>query len=173
MAGSFQGRLSELVAKTGSGGLSGRVVFNQIYAAYQHNSLELNHPQGGQAMFLTNAIVAGTPTMMQRLADAVLDGDLLQAMITNVERTATNASRRAPVEFWDLRKSANPQVRDNGKLVYNRPPEQRRLTEEETKQKVKWRNMGLGNKYPRPSRAKPKAPEGRSRNTPFVRRRDG
>lgn len=98
----------------------------------QHEDLTLRHPRGGQAKFLEAPLVENADRYMQHLADKLLEPDgLKDAMVDNVEDLSTQVSRLAPVDFNNLRRSAHPTVTDGEVVVYDRPPEQRRLTQQE------------------------------------------
>lgn len=113
--------------QVGRGKLRGVVRVNQRYAIYVHERTELRHPVGG-AKFLTRALYGNVGPTLQAIADQVFEAGPRQGMIDGMEGLAGATSRNTPVEFNNLRRSMNPKVYDNGALVYNRPPEQPRLS---------------------------------------------
>lgn len=129
----FDERMAELAELVGSGNLAGSVEVDQVYAQFQHEGLDLKHPNGGQAKYLEEPLYANADSYMERLADAVLEGGLDQAMIQNVENLSGEVEKKAPIDLGNLRESGHPVVTSNGVTVYDRPPIQRRLTEEELK----------------------------------------
>lgn len=125
----FVETLEVLIVKTGEGTLVGHVGFNQVYAHRQHEELGWKHPHGGQAKYLSTPLYANAGIYLQRLADAVLEGSLDQAMIQNVTELADQAADLAPVQplLGVLRGSAHPWVTSNGAVIFDRPPVYPRL----------------------------------------------
>jgi hypothetical protein len=117
--------------QVGSGWLTGKLVVDQIYAKYQHERVDLAHPRGGGAQFLRNPLNANHGDYLQRLARSMLSGDPAQTMAECMESLNSAMSAAAPIQYNNLRRSGNPKVFDNGREVYNRPPWQRRLSDEE------------------------------------------
>jgi len=150
MAGSasFVAALDRLSDKIGTGRIRGRVEVDQVYARYQHEGLDLNHPRGGQAKYLEQPLYANAPLYMADLAARVLpDGDLEQAMADCMEDLSGEVFDRAPIEFLDLRASGHPTVERGGAVVYDRPPMQARLTEPQLRAKSRLRRGGMGDGY--------------------------
>ena len=112
----------------GSGKLTGTLRVNQVYAKYQHQRMDLVHPRGGMALYLTVPFFTNYADYLQRLADAFLSGDPEGEMADCMEALNTAMSAHTPVLFNNLRRSGNPRVVSNGATVYNRAPWQRRLT---------------------------------------------
>lgn len=141
---SFDDGCRELEEKVGHGKLAGVLRIDQIYAASQHEGhwvtgplaghVIRQHPRGGQAKFLEEPLFAKAEDYMKNLADAVLDGFLVQAMAENMEDLADEVHDRAPRENDILRNSANPVVLDEDREVYNRPPLWERLSESDLKE---------------------------------------
>jgi hypothetical protein len=123
-------RLQELV---GSGHLKGSVYVDQVYAKYQHERLDLKHPRGGGAKYLEGPLLANYQDYLQRLAGSVLQGTLERTMADCMQALAGAMSRATPVEFNNLRRSAEVRVYSNGARVYTRAPEQRRLSAQQLK----------------------------------------
>lgn len=128
--GTFDERIGQLIARVGEGVLNAKVEFDQIYAHRQHFELGWAHPEGGEALYLQNALLERTPLYMEMIAEGVLDSPE-DAMIAVAEDLAEESAKRAPREFGFLAESAHPSVADNGVPVYDRPAAQRRLTEPE------------------------------------------
>lgn len=141
---SFTERLDELAERVGAGTLRGRVEVDQVYAQFQHEGLDLKHPRGGQAKYLEEPLYAKHGRYLERVADAVLDGDLVRAMADGMEDLSDEVERLAPVEFTDLRRSGHPQVEDGPLTAYDRPPAQLRLTEQQLRAKAQLRRFGDG-----------------------------
>ena len=136
MAGDFVARITDLMDAVGSGNLEGRVEFDQVYAHYQHEGLDFKHPQGGEAEYLRKPALANVNSSMRKIAERAITAegsDIEGAMIDVTEDLAKEASRRAPIEFGPLRGSDHPTVLSDGEVIYDRPPETPRLSEEEPK----------------------------------------
>ena len=131
MAGDFDERIRELAQQVGVGHLEGHVVVDQIYARFQHERLDLSHPRGGQAKYLEQPLHSEHRRYLQGIADTVLDEGPVPGMVEAVEDLSQQVETHAPVEFENLRESGAPRVVDGGRTVYDRPPKQRRLTEQE------------------------------------------
>lgn len=108
-----------------------------MYARYQHlpEGLDLRHPRGGQALYLSQPLLDNHPRYLQTYADRLLEDGGVGAMIGNVEDLAENGgvAARAPILWSNLRASGHPSVTSDGVTVYDRPPRQHRLSEEELK----------------------------------------
>lgn len=152
---SFSDRIDELIKQTGTGQLQGQVEFDQAYAATQHEGgwisgpnagrLITEHPGGGGSHYLSQPLLDGVTDSMQKLADHLLDdrsGALVEAMIDDVEKLADDSAAKAPIEFGDLRESAHPTVTDDGEVVYDRPPQVPRLSEEQLEAKARGAGRG-------------------------------
>lgn len=146
MASDFFELIDELQEEVGDGHLTGFVEVDQVYAAYQHNGLDLRHPEGGQALYLIAPLLERQRSYMQKLAEAVLKGpgELKKAMADGMEDLSDQVYELAPREFHDLRASGHPYVKDGDELVYDRQPYVHRLTEEELRAKDDLRRMGFG-----------------------------
>lgn len=136
--GSFAGSIDELLRSTPDSSLTGRVVVDQIYAHYQHEHPEFHHPRGGQAFYLQQPLYVKYRGYLTKLGKAALQGKLRDAMVANVEDLSHQVMLKAPWEYMDLRNSGHPQVEQDGKLVYDRPPLVRRLSDEELKHKGRY-----------------------------------
>jgi hypothetical protein len=139
--------MAELSDDVGHGILRGAVEVDQVYARYQHEGLDLRHPEGGQAKYLEAPLYQHHGTYVQKLADHVLAGDLPDTMARVMEDLSLEVYDKAPLEFGDLKASGHPTVVDNGTMSYDRPPNIHRLTPEELRIKAELRALGLGNDY--------------------------
>jgi hypothetical protein len=116
--------------QVGQGLLRGRVVVDQPYAQYQHEATWLRHPRGGQAKYVEVPLLRAADYYFHHVAEHVLEGDPVRAMRDNVEGFVTlQIPAHAPVDKAILRYSGRAIVEDNGKVVYNRPPVQKRVVE--------------------------------------------
>lgn len=140
----FVAALKELGERVGEGHLIGRVEVDQVYAQFQHEGLDLNHPRGGQAKYLEQPLFAGHRTYLERVAANVLDGDVVAAMASSMESLSAEVFKLAPVEFYDLRASGHPYVVRTGAIEYDRPPTQPRLTSAQLAAKNQLRKTGPG-----------------------------
>ena len=143
----FTTRIGRLMRKVGNGDLTASVVVDQVYAKYQHESLDLRHPNGGQAKYLWEPMFNNRNQYMAKLARNVLRGNLTRAMIDNAEDIVVGVIENAPVELADLHQSGAPTVTDNRSVVYQRPPVRPRLTPAELAAKSRLRTilgMNLG-----------------------------
>ena len=143
----FDERMAELAQNVGDGVLKGTLEVDQVYARYQHEGLDLKHPGGGQAKYLEQPLYDEHRDYVQRLADHVLDGQLVPAMTDNMEALSLQVYDKAPFEFGDLKASGHPSVMDGDRSAYDRPPNVHRLTEPELRAKAELRALGLGNTY--------------------------
>lgn len=126
--------LDRLLDEVGSGNLRGHVGFDQIYAHWIHEHVGFKHPRGGQAKFLSEALLINYSGYLQRIAELVVTPDgshIMAAMIRNMEDLSDSAEAKAPRQFGNLEKSGHPRVRDGLEIVYDRPPKMHRLTEAE------------------------------------------
>lgn len=134
MAGTFSRRIRELADQVGAGDLTGAVEVDQVYAAVQHERLDYNHPRGGQAKYLEQPLYDQHRDYLQSVADRVLDGEAEDAMTDAMEDLSGTVRTTAPVLYVNLRESGHPTVTDNGSVVYDRAPVQRRLTDAELRE---------------------------------------
>lgn len=148
MASSFFDRIDELISDTGEHHARGAVEVDQVYARYQHEGLELNHPRGGQAQYLKVPMVDRADEHMRRLAKHVLEpGGIADGMREVVETVAREVHDLAPREFDDLRNSAHLTVVKDDTTVFDRPPLVPRLNDEELREKDRLRHAGHS-RYP-------------------------
>lgn len=143
MAGDFGERIQDLIDAVGDGEITASLVVDQRYAAVQHEDGTLNHPRGGQAHYLSEPLTQRHRRYYADIADAVLDGNLVQAMTDAAEDLSDAVEDLAPREFHDLRHSGHPTVTDDGQTVYDRPPKVPRLTEAQLREKARRRGHSV------------------------------
>jgi hypothetical protein len=106
-----------------------------MYARYQHllEGLDLHHPRGGQALYLQAPLLENYPRYLQAYADRLLEDGGEQSVIDSMEDLAEEGgvATRAPILYANLRASGSPSVTSDGRSIYDRPPRQHRLTEDE------------------------------------------
>lgn len=100
-----------------------------------YEGLDFNHPRGGQALYLSQPLLDHYGDYLRSYADRLLEDGGEQAMIANMEDLAEEGgvARFAPVLYTNLRASGHPMVTSDGTTIYDRPPRQHRLSEEELK----------------------------------------
>lgn len=107
-----------------------------------NEGLDLRHPRGGQAKYLEQPLFQHAPEYLRDIAARVLETGPVTPMSEVMEDLSGQVFDLAPVEFYDLRASGNPRVVDGaGVIVYDRPPMQKRLTEQELRAKGKLRQL--------------------------------
>lgn len=132
--GNFSERLGELKAQVRGGSVVGSVKVDQVYAHYQHERLDLNHPRGGQAKYLETPLHVHAGEIFQHVADTLLDDGGKRGMANAMEMLSDSLEVYAPILYYNLRRSGHPMVKVGGATTYNRAPKQRRLTEAELRQ---------------------------------------
>ena len=134
-AATFSERIAELRKMIGSGRITASCEVDQVYAKRQHEDVSYRHPRGGQAKYLQKPLMDKYRTYLEDYARTVLkdggDGAMQRAATDLADEVALNAPR----EFGDLMRSAHPQVTRDGRVTFDRPPFQARLTKEELKAK--------------------------------------
>ena len=144
MASTFFERIDELADRVGDGHLVGKVEVDQVYARYQHEGADLKHPRGGKWHYLTDPLLSGATATMETVARATLEPDGPKTGMEHVVNgLVRDVHEQAPVEFNDLRRSGHATVIDNGEIVYDRPPEVERLTDEQLREKNDLRRAGF------------------------------
>ena len=126
--------IERLKAAVGEGNLKGSVEVDQVYAHYQHENPEFEHPRGGKPYYLRDPLFAKADEYMEKLARrAITDtgSELKEAMAANMEDLSDQVAIQAPIEFGNLKESGHPKVESDGVTVYDRPPHSPRLSKEE------------------------------------------
>lgn len=154
MASTFFDRIDELSAQVGHGHLVGKNTVDQVYAAPQERGfwetgplagvVIHNHPGGGGTHFLRDSLYEPIDAHMAKLAARAITPDgseIDHAMIDVVEDIAQGVFERAPVEFGDLRASAQTDVTKDGENIYHRPPNVPRLARDDLAGKVHARRL--------------------------------
>lgn len=144
MTATFAERSKLLREMTGNGErVTASVVFDQVYAHYQHEHLEFHHPRGGQAKYLETPLYDGYREYLGWYADEVLHDGGTRAMQRAAEDLSDQAEGKAPREFLDLMHSGHPSVTVGERTVYDRAPLVHRLTEGELRAKGRARIAAL------------------------------
>lgn len=128
MSSTFFARMAELKEKVGQGKISSEIKVNQVYARRQHQGIHLNHPAGGQALFLRTALMSTHQSHYRQVAAELFDGNLRALFIRYAERVARESRGRTPVELGNLKNSDSTKVRERGRVIYRRPAERPRLS---------------------------------------------
>lgn len=133
MASTFADRIDILKEMVGTGDLVGVVRVDQRYAEIQHNSAEFRHPRGGQAFYLSQPLLDHHRDYLEAYARQVLEDGGEQSMVASMEDLAEDGgvATHAPILYANLRASGSPSVTSDGRSIYDRPPRQHRLSEEE------------------------------------------
>jgi hypothetical protein len=136
MSGTFSERIDELRRKVGDGErLTGSVVCDQRYSAFQHEHSELHHPRGGGPFFLRKPLFDHYREYLDDYAKTVLHDGGQPAMKRSMEHLSDRVELTAPREWGDLLKSGHPSVEQGGRTIYDRAPKAGRLSKEELRAK--------------------------------------
>lgn len=131
---SFDERIDHLSEQVGHGTLSMKLEVDQVYAHYQEVGADFRHPEGGQAFYLRDTLYVDNDKHLESLAARAVTpegSELKSAAIGVSEDLSQGVFKRAPLEFGDLKASGHPTVTDDGAVIYDRPPNVHRLSEEE------------------------------------------
>lgn len=90
-----------------------------------------DHPRGGEALYLSGQLTDKGPQIAQKLANALGDRPLVDVVIEAVQDIAGGVGDRAPREYWILRASAHPFVRQRGRIVFDLPALMPRMSQAE------------------------------------------
>lgn len=134
MPGSFFDGVDSLLAQVGEGDLEVNNKVDQVYAKYQELRDDLVHPRGGQAHYARDGLIEHVDAYMERLAHSAIteDGsDLIGGAIAVGIRLKDETAAKTPREFVNLARSGHVTVTDDGAVVYDRPPDVPRLSEEQ------------------------------------------
>jgi hypothetical protein len=150
VAGNFGERIDAFLEEFGDGPLEIKNHVDQVYAQNQELTEHFEHPRGGQAHYLRDALFDNAERFMGHIAQEVItpEGSRIHHAAEHVaNELVRETSLRTPVEFGDLKRSGHATVTSDGAVVYDKPPEVPRLTEEQLKRKhlpEERRKMGLG-----------------------------
>lgn len=138
----FSERIAELRRMTGAPELlRAQVTVDQVYAHFQHEHLEFRHPRGGQALYLQVPLYDHYRDYLEDYAHTVLRDGGQEALKRSAENLSDQVEVHAPREFGDLMRSGHPEVEQGGRTIYDRPPKQHRLTEQELRIKDRLRKL--------------------------------
>lgn len=144
MPGIFAERIQSLIRAADGGKLRGEVIVDQVYAQYQHEGLDLKHPDGGRAKYLGGPLIENYANYYNDMAKTLFHDGGQQAMINSMEDLSREVYDNAPREFMDLRASGHPIVHKGITKVYDRAPYVHRLNKYELKAKNQLRALGFG-----------------------------
>lgn len=142
----FGDRISELRKQVGRS-TEGSINVDQVYAHYQDSgsgpsgkpAAAFDHPEGGQAGYLSDSLTLYGPDFAQRIADSISEEDAMSdVFIEGVQKISLDVATLAPLEFGNLRESSAAQVIHDGEVTFDRPPLVPRLSEEELRQLKKF-----------------------------------
>lgn len=134
MPNDFFARIDELADQVGHGTLSIQTTTDQVYAKYQELRDDLHHPRGGRAHYSRDALLNHADSYLEELAAGAIteDGsDLVGAAKNVAERLESQQMEYTPREFFNLARSIELEVVDDGESVYHRPPHVHRLSSAE------------------------------------------
>lgn len=92
MVSTFQERTALLSEQVGYGFVVGKVTVDQIYAQYQHERLDLNHPRGGMAKYLTTPLYHNRNAYLILIAQTALQDGGIRGMARAMEHLAGGTS---------------------------------------------------------------------------------
>lgn len=92
MVSTFQERMQHLSDTVGEGYLVGKVTVDQVYAQYQHERLDLKHPRGGQAKYLTTPLFHNRNAFLVQIAKTILQDGGIRGMCVAMEHLAGGTS---------------------------------------------------------------------------------
>lgn len=140
----FLDRADVLIDQVGGGNLEVKVVVDQVYAAFQHEKMDLRHPEGGGPKYLERALYGTVTRNMNSMRAAVLRGDLRDVAVSAGRLIAKKSGENAPFEFGDLKASGAVTVKDGGRIYATIPAGVKRLSKQELRIKAHLRTIGLG-----------------------------
>lgn len=133
--------IQDLIDRTGGPKVVARVKVDQIYAKYQHESLDLKHTTG-QAKYLEAPMFENAPRLMQNFANRLLvrGTNTAREWGRHVGQPVHGYVRKfAPKLFGDLGQSASLTVKEGNTIVSSIPAIQNRLNKAQLKAKDKAR----------------------------------
>jgi hypothetical protein len=92
VTGTFHARMDELSEIVGTGFVVGKVTVDQVYAHYQHERLDLRHPRGGMARYLTVPLYTNRASYLNQVAKTVLNDGGIRGMCVAMEHLAGGTS---------------------------------------------------------------------------------
>lgn len=121
--------LEHFLHEVGNGAITAHLTVNQVYAHRQHVEKTWKHPRGGMAGYLEGPLELESALLFQMMADHLVSAtgsDIVEGMIGVSEKMNRMVEDNAPRKYEILRYSGHPQVYDNDRIVYDRPPKQER-----------------------------------------------
>lgn len=92
MVSTFQARTDELAKRVDHGFLVGKVTVDQVYAHYQHERLDLKHPRGGMARYLTVPLFHNRNAFLTLVAETILQDGGIRGMAKAMEHLSGGTS---------------------------------------------------------------------------------
>lgn len=132
--------------RTGGARVKAKVTVDQIYAKYQHESLDLEHPRGGRAKYLEAPLFEGYNQSIEEFALGLLrvEEETAGRRWAGTGRDLVRAvGTEAPIEFGELRRSASLVVTEGRKVVIDEPASAHRMTDTEIHDRDVLRRQGL------------------------------
>jgi hypothetical protein len=115
--------------------ITASVAVDQVYAHYQHEHLDFRHPRGGSAKYLEGPLYKHYRDYLEAYSNEVLRDGGVHALERAAEHLSDQVEVEAPREWGDLMRSGHPQVREGERVVYDRAPKVRRISEAELRLK--------------------------------------
>lgn len=135
--GTFEARMRELSDQVGQGTIEAQVKVSQLYAQRQHQGAHFNHPRGGEAFYLKNALMANYREHYQRVAMELYRGNVQALFIRFGERVASDSSKRTPVELGNLKESDSVKVKVQGRVIYSRPARKPKMSRTQLNRRIR------------------------------------
>lgn len=120
--------------RTGGARVVATVVVDQVYAKFQHESLDLKHTSGGRAKYLEGPLFEDAPGSLEEFAVGLLEVEEETAgrrWAGTGRKLVRGVRENAPDEFGVLRRSAALTVTEGRSVIVDEPAEVHRLSEEE------------------------------------------
>jgi hypothetical protein len=113
--------------------LSGEVIRDQVYAQYQHERADLEHPNGGQWKYQETPLLEHGPEYVGKVADRLLEGETVDGMATAMAMFGEDSGELTPKDYEVLANSDRQRVVADGQVERDRPPDAPRLSAAELK----------------------------------------
>lgn len=120
----FEQRIDELMRSVGTGHITAGCKVDQPYAQNQHQTDSFRHTNG-RSHYLGGPLLEHAFELVAEIARSSITpfGSLIsRRMIDTAEWMARAVLENAPKDTGQLSMSGNPWVKDNGVLIYDRPP---------------------------------------------------
>lgn len=122
--GTFDERIAHLDREVGVGTIVAKCEVDQPYAQIQHQNVNYRH-NDGRAFYLGGPLFESSLSLVQGLSSRAITptgSDIRAGMIDVAEWMAEQVFLNAPKDTGRLSESGHPTVRDNGLVIYDRPP---------------------------------------------------